>query len=267
MGEKFPIVVGETGVGEQIGAVGEGFSKGGLTAPAADGGMVAAGEDFGDGDAAEVGRASVVRVVQKTSSAVGGAGNAVRGVIGRVCVVAEAEALVEGGVFMAKDAREQADGGVDDDGCAEFAAGENEVADGQLVVAEELGDTFVDAFVTAADKDDTFERGEAARGGLRETLALRGEKDHGLACSVACGFGGDAERLDALKDGLRLEDHALATAEGAVVNGAMAVVGPVAEVMGVDRRKAGAQRALEDAVAERALEEAGKEGDEVEAHA
>src|ERR1700744_4609405 len=244
------------GVGEGVGTVGESFGEGGRATPAADGGVVAAGEDFGDGDAAEVGGARVVRVVQKTSSTVGGAGNAVRGVVGSVCVVAEAEALVEGGVLVAEHAGEQADGGVDDDGCAEFAAGEDKVADGELVVAKQLRDALVDAFVTAADKDDAFERRKAARRRLRETLALRGEKDHGLAGGVAGRFRRDAQRLDALKDGLRLEDHALATAEGAVVDGAMSVVGPVAEVMGVDRGEARAQRALEDAVAERALEEA-----------
>ena len=101
---------------------------------------------------------------------------------------------------------------------------------------------------------------------MREALALRGEKDDGLAGEVAGGFGWDAEGVDALEDGLRLEDHALATAEGAVVDGAMTVVGPVAEVVSVNRGEVGAEGALEDAVAERALEEAGKEGDEVKAH-
>ena len=65
---------------------------------------------------------------------------------------------------MAEDAGEEADGGVDDDGCAELAAGEDEVADGELVVREELGDALVDTFVAAADEDDAFER---RRGGAR----------------------------------------------------------------------------------------------------
>ena len=133
--------------------------------------------------------------------------------------------------------------------------------------AEELRDAFVDAFVAAADENDAFERSEAARGGLREALALCGEKDDGLAGGVAGGFGRDAEGFDALEDGLRLEDHALAAAEGAVVDRAVAVVRPVAEIVGVDGGEAGTERALEDAVAERALEKAGEEGDEVEAHA
>ena len=133
--------------------------------------------------------------------------------------------------------------------------------------AEEFGDALVDAFIAAADEDDALEGGEAARGGLREALALRREKDYGLAGGIAGGLRGDAKGFDALEDGLRLEDHAFAATEGAVVDGAVAVVGPVAEVVRVDGGKAGAERALEDAVAERALKEAGKEGDEVEAHA
>ena len=76
---------------------------------------------------------------------------------------------------------------------------------------------------------------EAARGGLRESLALRGEKDDGLAGEIAGGFRCDAEFFEgALEDGLRQEDHAFAAAEGTVVHGAVAVVGPVAEVVGVD---------------------------------
>ena len=48
-----------------------------------------------------------------------------------------------------------------------------------------------------------------------------------------------SERFDAVKDGLGLDDHAFAAAEGTVVHGAMAVVGEVAQVVGgdVDRRR------------------------------
>ena len=67
---------------------------------------------------------------------------------------------------------EQADGGVEDDGCGEFAAGEDVVADGELVVAEELGDALVDAFVAAADEDYAIERGEASGRCLRKPSPL-----------------------------------------------------------------------------------------------
>ena len=41
----------------------------------------------------------------------------------------------------------------------------------------------------------------------------------------------DAQRLDAIEDGLGLENHAFAAAKGTVVYGAMAVVGEVAQVV------------------------------------
>ena len=81
--EKFAIVVGEVGFGEQVGAVCEGLGESGLASPAADGGVVAAGEDLGDGNAAEVGGAGVVWVVEQAAGAVGGAGDAVGGDVRR----------------------------------------------------------------------------------------------------------------------------------------------------------------------------------------
>ena len=163
---------------EQVGAVGEGFGEGCLAAPVADFEVVAVGEDFGDGDAAEVGGAGVVGVVEEAAGGVGGAGDAVGGFgVGVWRVVAFAEAFVAGAVGVAEDAGEEADDGVDDDGGAEFAAGEDVVADGEFFVAEELGDALVDAFVAAADEDDAVEGGEVAGGGLGEGLALRGEQD------------------------------------------------------------------------------------------
>jgi hypothetical protein len=171
---------------------------------------------------------------------------------------------------VAEDAREQADDGVDDDGCGELAAGEDVVADGELFVTEELADALVDAFVAAADEDDAVELAEPAGDGLGEALALRGEQDDGLAgcggVGEAIGFGGDAERLEALEDGLGLEDHAFAAAEGAVVDGAMAIMGEGAEVVGVGLCLTLAECTLEDAVIEGATEELGKDSDDVEAH-
>src|SRR5215831_15855049 len=79
LSEELAVVVAETGVGQKIGAVGEGLGERGLATPATDGQVVAAGENLGHGDAAELGRASVVGIVEKTARAVSGAGNAVGG--------------------------------------------------------------------------------------------------------------------------------------------------------------------------------------------
>jgi len=280
--EELAVVVAEVGGDEEVGAVGEGFGEGGLATPLADGGMVAFGEDFGDGDAAEFGGAGVVGVVEEAGGSVGGAGRklgVVDGIRSRSSAarrmtmfwvgeigVAFAEGFVFAGVGVAEDAGEEAYGGVEEDGCGQLAAGEDVVADGELVVAEELGDAFVDAFVTAADEDDAGECGEAAGGRLGEALALGGEEDDGFVGGVAGFFGGDGEGFEAVEDGLGLEDHALAAAEGTVVDGAVAVVGEGAEVVGVGLCDAGAKGAGDDAVGERAGEEAGKDGEDVEAH-
>ena len=58
------------------------------------------------------------------------------------------------------------------------------------------------------------------------------------------GLGGDAEGFDGFEDGLGLEDHAFAAAEGAVVDGAMAVVGEGAQVVGGDGDLAGERARL-----------------------
>ena len=75
-----------------------------------------------------------------------------------------------------------------------------------------------------------------------------------------------AERFDAVKDGLGLEDHAFAAAEGTVVHGAMAVVGEVAQVVGGDVDRAAGDGPAQDSVVERAGEEVGEDGEDVEAH-
>jgi hypothetical protein len=167
---------------------------------------------------------------------------------------------------VAEDAGEEADGGVEDDGGTELSAGEDVVADGELFVAEELGDALVHTFIAAADHDDALQRGEAARSRLGEALALGGEQDDGLFGGVAGGFRGDVQRFEALEDGLGLQDHALAAAKGAVIDGAMTVVGEGAEVVGVDLSDALAEGARDDTVAERASEELREDGDDVEAH-
>ena len=70
--------------------------------------------------------------------------------------------------------------------------------------------------------------------GLGEAYPAGGEQDDGLAGEITSGFWSHAERFDALKEGFRLEDHAFATAERAVVNGSVAIVGELAKVVGSD---------------------------------
>jgi hypothetical protein len=264
-GEEFAVVVGEVGVGEEVGAVGEGFGEGGLTTPAADGEVVAVAEGFGDGCAEEVGGTGVVGVVEEAGGGVGAAGDVAGcGGIGRL--VSFAKGFVAGAIGVAEDAGEEADDGVDEDGGGELAAREDIVANGELFVAEELGDALIDAFVAAADEDDAVEGGEAAGRGLGEGLALGGEEDNGFFGGVARGLEGEVEGFEGFVDGLGLQDHAFAAAEGAVVYGAVAVVGEVAEVEGVGAGQPRAKGPRNDAKIEWAAKKVGKDGEDVEAH-
>ena len=79
-------------------------------------------------------------------------------------------------------------------------------------------------------------------------------------------FVGDADGFEGFGEGLGFEDHAFASAKGTVVDGAVTVVGEVAEVVGADFYEAGGDGALDDSVLEDAGEEAGEDGDDVESH-
>ena len=131
----------------------------------------------------------------------------------------------------------EAHGRVDDDGGGELASAEDVVADGEFHVAVELVDALVDAFVTAADEDDTIEGGEFAGDGLGEGATLRGEQDD--AGFLLGGVGGaglarcEAERGEGFRKRLGFEDHAFSAAEGTVVDGAVTVVGEGAEIVDV----------------------------------
>ena len=84
------------------------------------------------------------------------------------------------------------------------------------------------------------------------------------------------EGCEGLIDGLGLEDHTLAAAEGAVVYGAVPVVGEGAEVVDVRGGKVCAEGSGDDAMAEDSLgvgagggdraEELREDGEDVEAH-
>ena len=76
--QKGAIFGGEGGPGEQVGAVAKGLFEGSLASPAADGDMVTLLEDVGDGEAAKVGGAGVVWVVEQAAGAVGAGRNVAR---------------------------------------------------------------------------------------------------------------------------------------------------------------------------------------------
>jgi hypothetical protein len=129
-----------------------------------------------------------------------------------------------------------------------------------------LANALIDALVAAADEDDAVECGEAAGCGLGKALSLGGEQNDGLFGGVAGGFRCEVEGFEGFVDGLGLEDHALAAAKRAVVDGAVAVVGEGPEVVGMGAGDPGTKGSRDDAKVEWAAEKIGEYGEDVEAH-
>ena len=78
----------------------------------------------------------------------------------------------------------------------------------------------------AANEQDAVLVGEFLGHRLAKRLARGGEED-GI-----CGVIGASQLIESLKERLALHEHALAAAVGRVVNRAMPVMGPVAQVVG-----------------------------------
>jgi len=232
-------------------------------------GVVAADEDFGNFPAAIVGGAGVVGKIEQGAAV--GERSVEGGGLRFFSAFEQAERFILRRGFVAESAGEQASDGVDDESGGEFAAGENEIADRDFFGSEMFGDAFVHTFVATAEEEYAVELRVAARGFLAEALAGRGEQNYGgvgIKCRLSRGvaYGTAEERFDGFKQRFWLEDHAFAAAEGAIVDGAMAVFGEFAQVLNVDVDDLGFAGATHDAVFEGAAEELGEDGDQVEAH-
>ena len=76
----------------------------------------------------------------------------------------------------------------------------------------------------------------------------------------------DSQRCESFGDRFRFEHHAFATAEWAIIDGAVAVVGKVAQIVNADRYQTLGPRTAHDAVLKYPGKEAGKDGDNLETH-
>ena len=103
-----------------------------LGAPSGDFAVVAREENLGDFQATEVGGLGVLGIFE---------------------VVAVGETLNEGGGFAAENAGEEASDAVDEDEGGEFAAGEDVVAEGNLMV-DDGQNTLVVALIVRAKNDE-----------------------------------------------------------------------------------------------------------------
>ncbi len=167
---------------------------------------------------------------------------------------------------MAEDAGEEADDGIHEDHCAELAAGEDVIADGDFEGRKLFDDALVEAFVVAGDEEDAGLGGELLDERLLERGALGREEDAGGGTRVA-GFDG----VDGIPDGLAHHDHAGAAAEGAVVGFVVLVTCEIADVGGVPLDDTGGAGARGDRGVQGGVrgvrEELGEGGEDVEAEA
>src|SRR5258708_14971961 len=132
------------------------------------------------------------------------------------------------------------------------------MADRELLIDGRLDRALVDALVVARAETDVRQRREATRRGLIEQLALRGEEP-----DVP---GGPLQLPDRGHGRLRLEDKAGAAAVRDVVDRAMAVRRPVAQVVEPELELPCRSGARDDALGERAFEHLREEREDVDLH-
>src|SRR5689334_244899 len=134
-----------------------------------------------------------------------------------------------------------------------------------------LRDTFVDAFVAAANEQEALLLHQSPRRLLRKTLSRGGEKNdrcffrqgillHGVADGAA------KQRFDRDEKRLRLQNHSFTAAERAIVHSAMTIFRKFAQILHVNLHNPGFRSTTNYAVAQRADEEVGENGDEIKPH-
>src|SRR5438874_13071684 len=203
--------------------------------PAGDLGVVAGEKHVGDPMALELGRPGVVRILDQV----------------------RAERLLSRRIGAAQNPRDQAADGIDHDQGGQLAAGQHEVADRELAIGQLLRHPLIHTLVAPADQVAVGLTGQRPGQTLGEDLSRGAEEDHrARPVPLADGF----------EDGLGLEHHPGASAVGHVVDLAMLVVGVVPKVVDVESDPAGAQGPTSHAVCQRAGEELGKEGQDLEDH-
>ena len=157
----------------------------------------------------------------------------------RVLEQAVAERLVLRALLVPKCTGKQAHRRVGHGQGRKLASGKNVVTKRDDLVGQAV-DPLVHALVAPAHEDDALHVCQALGRALGERSAAGREEDH-----VCRGLVHGLHGLDGLEDGLGLHEHALPAAKGGVIYGAVAVVGPRAQIVRVKREDAPRLRASE----------------------
>src|SRR5215218_4617612 len=227
---------GVAGPLQQVGPLPAGALQRLLAPPALHGAVVARAEHGRDLQAPVDGRPGVLRVLEQA---------------GR-------ERLVGGRGGVAHHPGDQPGHGVQDHQGGRLPAGQDEVADRQDLV-DAGADALVDALVAAAAQDQARLGGQAPGDPVVEATAVGGEQhDPGRAVGL--------QVVEGVEPGAGAHDHAGAAAEGGVVDAAVPVGGPVAQVVQADLDQAALPRLAEQAGGQGRGEEPGEDGDDVDQH-
>ena len=196
--------------------------------------MVAAHEHRRHALAVELGRAGVLRILEQAS------------------VLGGRERLVHVAHLVTKGAGDQAYDGISHHHSGQLAAREHVVADRQALIGIRIR-TLVDALVAAAHKQQALAFEQALGHMLRKGLATGRKEHHGGLGTLG------ANSLDGLGNRLDLHEHALPAAVRLVIDGTMAVVRPVAQVIRLKIKKAGLAGAAQNRCGHDGLKHLGKD--------
>ena len=206
---KLTLVFGEIGGLNEIGTPATGPLERIDAAPSVDFGMVSRQQNIGYGSPLELSRPRVLLILQKPTA------------------VARGERLVNIAHLVTKGTRDKANHGIRNDHSGKFAARQNIVPDTKAIIGIRIC-ALIDSFVPAAYKEQTVIRGETLSDMLVEPVAARREKNDMRLDALR------RDRLDGLGNGLDLHKHSGTAAIGLVIDRAMAIVSPIAKVIGME---------------------------------
>src|SRR6185312_9755726 len=191
-------------------------------------------------------------------------------------LVDDAETFKFAGSLIAQDAGYESHDRIGHHGCCELAAAQNVIADRKLHVAIKFVNALVNAFIAAAEEDNAVQASQLASQRLGERAPLCGKQDHAgslvapienhIGSKFLLRFWPDSQRCESFGNRFRFEHHAFSTAEWAIINGAVAVVGKIAQIRNADRYQALGLRTAHDAVLKYPSKEAGEDGNNFETH-
>ena len=199
-----------------------------FVAPRLDCRVISAQEDIGNFPAIVVGGAGIMGVVKQ----------------------AMGEGVLLCGVLITEHSGKKAHDGIGDHQCGQHATGQHIVTDGNFIIDQMVCHALVDTLVVATEKNEvTFSR-EVPRRGIGKLSTLRGHKDDlgGWRSQIREGAG----------NGIDLHHHSRSTAVGRIIDCAVRVARPLAQVDRLEVGEAFVARAFEDARLEHATADLGE---------